>query len=185
MRVTLNSGSPLSGSHAISAPDAEYPYSYRSPGSHACSLQGDAAGALSATDHQRRRSSQRCWPLYRRYRHSVVLFPADGRPRGARRAEAEVDPGARHRRRQHRRPALARERGGGHKCSRHPRRRRCPRRPRLHALARPRHAALGARAGASQVGTLAVGTAGRQDRRHFRRGLDRRISGADLQDASA
>ena len=121
-------------------------------------------------------------PLYRRHRHPAVLFAADGRPRRARRAEAEMDPGARHRRRQHRRPALARQRGAGHQCPRHPRRAGVGSDHRLHAVACARHAALGPRAGQQQMGTLAVGAARRQDRRHSRRRADRGISGADLQD---
>ena len=60
--------------------------------------------------------------------------------------EAEMDPGARHRRRQHRRPALARQRGAGHQYPRHPWRAGVGSHHRLHALARARPAALGPRA---------------------------------------
>ncbi len=120
-------------------------------------------------------------PLHRRHRHPAVLFAAHGRPCGARRAEAEMDPGARHRRRQHRRPALARQRGAGHQYPRHPWRAGVGSHHRLYALARARPAALGPCAGQQRLGALAVAAARRQDRRHSRRRADRGISGADLQ----
>ena len=150
-------GSHFSGSRAIPARHAKCPHPHRSPGSDAGPLQGHAAGAVSATDHQRGRPSQRRRPLYRRHRHPAVLFAAHGRPCGARRAQAEMDPGARHRGRQYRRPALARAGGHRHQCPRHPWRAGVGSHHRLHALARARPAALGARAGQS-----ARGSAGRR-----------------------
>ncbi len=69
--------------------------------------------------------------------------------------KSEMDPGARHRRRQYRRPALARRRGGGHQYPRHPWRAGVGGDHRLHAVAGARPAARGACCRTSGLGALA------------------------------
>ena len=137
--------------------------------------------ALSAIEDRRGRASHLGRSLHRRHRDPALLLPADGRPRRARCAQAEMDPGTRHGRRQHHRPPLARERGAGHQHPRHPRRADVGSDDRLHALARARHAEDGARATSPHLGALAGGAARRQDRRHSRRRRHRRTSRADAE----
>ena len=91
-------------------------------------------------------------PLYRVRRHTADLRADAERRRAARRHQAQMGAGARHRRRQSDRPAGAAQRRHRHQHPRHSRRAGVGSRHRLDAGAGPRYAARAARPGRARNG---------------------------------